>query len=488
MANHGSDLVVWYAYEGKYAANGHLRDVDKLLDGYYSNLFEIERFTGKADQVVELYPEEKLPARRLLLVGLGKKIEFSLDTVRQYGGNIGKMLLEMRAESCTVFMPETRAGLMSASQAGQALVEGITLGAHGFPQYKSDPDKVVLPKTVVLSTTSRQTVGAVAKGVAAGEITAAAQVAVRELVAQPAMTLTPTSLSQYAQQQAAEHGVKCTVLSVAEIKKLRMNCLIAVSAGSDQPAKFIVLEYKGPKAKSKKVCLVGKGITFDSGGYCLKDPINMLDMKGDMAGSACVITAMMAASRLNLPVHVVGLIPTCENMVSGRGYKPGDVLTAMNGKTIEVINTDAEGRLILADALCHAASFKPEVLVDVATLTGAAEIAFGFSGAALFASDDRLADRLLRASELSGERAWRMPLWIEYQEYIKSELADIKNSAGKVGSLCTSAAFLANFTEGQRWAHLDIAGMDNNIAGRSYLKKGASGFGARLLIEFLRNW
>jgi leucyl aminopeptidase len=214
----------------------------------------------------------------------------------------------------------------------------------------------------------------------------------------------------------------------------------------------------------------------------------MLDMKNDMAGSACVLTSIAAAAQMKLPIHAIGLIPTTENLVSGKGYKPGDILTSYNGKTVEITNTDAEGRLILADGLGYADTFEPDALVDIATLTGAAKIALGYSGAAYFCNDDRLAAKVESASDAASERVWRMPLWGAFQEYIKSDLADIKNSAGRAGSLCTSAAFLANFVGKNKWAHIDIAGVDIDVKGGSYIKKGSSGLGARLLVELLRTW
>ncbi|MFH1893588.1 MAG: leucyl aminopeptidase [Candidatus Zixiibacteriota bacterium] len=484
----GSELAVFYAFEGKFSANTHLKDADVWFDRYFSNLFSLEQFSGKANETAQVFPKDGIPVKKILLVGLGKKSDLKPEAVREYGGTIGKSLKDFKAETCTVFLPEAKSSVISAVQIGQTVTEGILLGSHTITEYKSDPKPDKLPTEICLSPSAKGMVAAVDKGRAIGEITAWAQNTTRELVSQPAMFLTPTRLAKYAERFAAEYGFKCKVLSTPDIKKLKMGCLLAVNAGSDQPPKFIVLEYIGPKAHKRKICLVGKGITFDSGGYSLKDAANMLDMKGDMAGSACVLTSIAAAARLKLPVHVIGLIPTTENLVSGKGYKPGDILTSYNGKTIEITNTDAEGRLILADGLGYADTFKPDALIDIATLTGAAKIALGYTGAAYFSNDDRLARKVENAAEASCEKVWRMPLWEGYQEYIKSDLADIKNSAGRAGSLCTSAAFLANFVGNNKWAHIDIAGVDVDVKGGSYVKKGSSGLGARLLIDFLRSW
>jgi len=482
------DLAVLYAFEGSMSSNGHLREIDKWLDGYVSNLFALEQFSGKKNEIARVYPKDGIPVSKMLIVGLGKRADYKAETVREYGGTVGKILKEFKADACTLFLPEAKKNVATAMQIGQAATEGTLLGSYTMTEYKSAPEPEKLPSEICLSPAERGMVAGVEKGRAIGEVTSWAQNTTRDLVSHPAMYLTPTRLAKYAEDFAKQYGFNCKVLSTPEIKKLKMGCLLAVNAGSDQPPKFIILEYIGPKAPKRKICLVGKGITFDSGGYSLKDPVNMLDMKNDMAGSACVLASIAAAAQLKLPIHAIGLIPTTENLVSGKGYKPGDILTSYNGKTVEITNTDAEGRLILADGLGYAETFEPDALVDIATLTGAAKIALGYSGAVYFSNDDRLSAKVESASDAAFEKVWRMPLWDEYQEYIKSDLADIKNSAGRAGSLCTSAAFLANFVGKHKWAHIDIAGVDIDVKAGSYIKKGSSGLGARLLVELLRSW
>ncbi len=484
-----SELLVTHAWEEKLTKNAHLKDLDVLLDGHISNLFSLDQFEGKKNSTVRILPKNAIPSAKILIVGLGKKSDFKPDVIREYGGTIGKSLADLKAKSATVMLPELQASVMPSVQIGQFVTEGILLGSYVMTEYKSEPKEIVLPQELCLSPFRKAAVAPTDKGRVVGEVTAWAQNKVRELVSHPAANLTPARLAEYAEQFASDYGFKCKVLGLSDIKKLKLGCLLAVNAGSDLPPKFIILEHKGPKAGPRKVCIVGKGITFDSGGYSLKAAQNMVDMKGDMAGSACVLASISAAARLKLPVHVIGIIPTTENLVSGKGYKPGDILTSYNGKTIEVTNTDAEGRLILADGLGYAVDkFEPDALLDIATLTGAAQIALGYSGAGMFANDDRLAARIEAAAVASNERVWRMPLWDDYQKYIEADLADIKNSAGKIGSFCTSAAFLSNFVGKTKWAHIDIAGMDVDVKGGSYIKKGSSGVGARLLIEFLRQW
>ncbi len=483
-----SDLLVTFAYEGKFAANPHLKNLDGWLDGYIANMFAIEEFTGKANQLARIFPSDRIPAPKVLLVGLGRKSEIGRNTIREYGGTIGKTLPELKSETCCVMMPSLKACPATGAEVGQMIVEGIALGSYEMEAYKTISEARKLPSEIFISTDSKAEVRAVTSGAETGRVTAWAQNTARDLVSHPPIYLTPTRLSGYAQEFADDYKFKCTVMSKSEIKKEGLNCLLAVNAGSDQPPKFIILEYKGPKARKKKLCLVGKGITFDSGGYSLKEPDKMVEMKGDMAGAACVMTAIAAAAQLRLPVHVVGLIPSTENLVSGSGYKPGDVLKSHNGKTIEITNTDAEGRLILADALSFARKYDPDLVVDIATLTSAAQIALGFTGAAFFADDDAVAAKIDKASVAASEPVWRMPLWPGYLEYIKSRIADIKNSAGRIGSLCTSAAFLSHFKGDYAWAHIDIAGMDVDVKEGSYSVKGSSGFGARLLIELMRIW
>jgi leucyl aminopeptidase len=296
--------------------------------------------------------------------------------------------------------------------------------------------------------------------------------------------MTPHSLAQAAQDMAAKNGLKCEVFNVGQISELGMGAMLGVTKGSDEPPQFIVLEHK-PDA-GQPVILVGKGITFDSGGISLKPGEGMGAMKGDMAGAAAVIGAMQAVAQLDLPLHVVALAPACENLPSGHAYKPGDVLKAMNGKTIEVISTDAEGRLILADALCYADRYKPSAVIDLATLTGACVVALGENVAAgIFSNDDALSAKVREAGAKAGEKLWPLPLYEEYKDKIKSEVADMKNTGGRSGGVGTSAIFLKEFTS-YPWAHLDIAPMEADDKGGPYQPKGATGFGVRTLVEFLR--
>ena len=287
---------------------------------------------------------------------------------------------------------------------------------------------------------------------------------------------------------ASEVGLQCEVLTDPDLEKLGMGLLLGVAQGSANRPHFVILEHNAGRDDLPTVVLVGKGITFDTGGISLKPAKDMWRMKHDMAGAAAVLGAMRAIALLDLPLHVVGLTPFVENMPDARAYRPADVLRGITGKTAEILNTDAEGRLILADALGYAARFKPDAVIDLATLTGSQMVALGPLAAALFSNDDKLAERLWDASRRTGEWVWRMPLWDEYKEAIKSDVAEVKNTAGRHSGLATSAKFLEHFTEGYVWAHLDIASMVWVDSPKDYRPKGATGYGVRLLVDMLRHW
>ncbi|MGC9333538.1 MAG: leucyl aminopeptidase, partial [Anaerolineae bacterium] len=332
-------------------------------------------------------------------------------------------------------------------------------------------------------------------GANVGAIVADATCLARDLVNRPANYATPTDLAELAMEIAGEFDdMRCQILSEDDAAELGMGAFLGVAQGSDEPAAFIVLEYNPEQPDLDTVVLVGKGITFDTGGISLKPAEKMDRMRGDMGGGAAVLAAMYAVGQLDLPLHVAGLVPATENMPSGQAYKPGDVLEAMNGKTIEVVNTDAEGRLVLADALAYAAQFEPMAVVDLATLTGACVVALGRGVAAgIFGTDDRLLSRLRAASEASGERLWPMPLYDDYLDKLESLTADLSNTGGRDGGVGTSAMFLKQFAEGYPWAHLDIAGMSfeerpGTPKRPPHLQKGGTGFGVRLLVQFLRDW
>jgi leucyl aminopeptidase len=309
----------------------------------------------------------------------------------------------------------------------------------------------------------------------------------RDLVSAPGNEMTPAILAKKAQEIARRKSITCKVMDKAKMKELGMNSLLGVASGSNQEPKFIILEYSGGKKSSNPIVLVGKGLTFDSGGICIKPAEKMDEMKSDMSGGAAVMGAIMAAAELRLTLNIVGLIPATENMPSGTAYKPGDILKSYSGKTIEIINTDAEGRLILADALAYAAKYKPAAIIDVATLTGACIIALGDDVIGMLGNNDELKSEINKAAKISGELVWELPLWEKYHEQIKSDIADYKNSGGRAAGTITAAAFLSKFVGDSPWVHLDIAGPAWTDKDKDYIPKGASGVTVRLLVEFLRD-
>ncbi len=309
----------------------------------------------------------------------------------------------------------------------------------------------------------------------------------RDMVNAPPTDMTPTIIAAKARAIARQSGLRIRVLERPQMQKLGMGALLAVASGSAQPPKFIVVEYRSG-GKKPFIALVGKTITFDSGGISIKPAENMDKMKDDMAGGAAVLGAIRTAAALKLPLNIVGLLPATENMPGGRAYKPGDVLRTLSGQTIEIINTDAEGRLILADALAYACSYKPAVIVDIATLTGACRVALGQEAAGMVGTDEKLKQRLREAGDKTGERVWELPLWEGYYDLIKSDIADMKNTGGRDGSVITAAALLSKFVEKYPWVHLDIAAMAWTDKDRPYTPKGATGIGVRLLTQFLRDY
>jgi leucyl aminopeptidase len=375
------------------------------------------------------------------------------------------------------------------------VVEGTILGLYRYQELKNKPPERPDPELFTLVEFDQSKVPAVEEGARAGEVVADAACLARDLVNRPANYATPTDLADLAMDIASQFDtMRCQVLNEQDTSELAMGAFLGVAQGSDEPAAFIIMEHNPGREDLDTVVLLGKGITFDTGGISLKPAENMDRMRGDMAGGAAVLAALYAVGMLALPLHVVGLVPATENMPSARAYKPGDVLAAMNGKTIEIINTDAEGRLILADGLAYASRFEPKAVVDLATLTGACSVALGRGTAAgVFSTDDDLLARLQAASQASGERIWHLPLYDDYLDKLESLTADLSNSGGRFGGVGTSAMFLRQFAEGYPWAHVDIAPMSfeerpGTPKRPPHLQKGGTGFGVRLLVQFLRGW
>ncbi len=456
--------------------------LDKAAKGYISDIIRRGDMEGKAGSTLLLHNIQGSLCDRVLLVGLGKEKEFRekeyCDAIR----TAVKTLNETGAFDGTLFLTETGPKRRNVSwrirQATMVAQEAV----YRFDHYKSKKAGIRRPLRKLTFAVERRNElpsaeEALAQGIAISEGIALA----RNLGNQPGNVCTPGYLAEQARQMAQELGMQCQVLEREDMEELGMHSLLAVAQGSRQAPKFIILQHKGGKSGEKPLLLVGKGITFDSGGISIKPAADMDEMKYDMCGAAAVLGTMQAAGRMALPINLVALIPSCENMPGGSATRPGDIVTSLSGQTIEILNTDAEGRLILCDALTYAEQFEPQAVIDVATLTGACVVALGHVATGLFANDDSLARELLAAGEEAHDRAWHMPLWEDYQELLKSPFADMANIGGRWGGAITAACFLSRFTKKYEWAHLDIAG----TAWKSGSDKGATGRPVSLLTHFL---
>jgi leucyl aminopeptidase len=489
------ELIVVNLFEGVEQPGGATGAVDQSLGATISEAIAAGDFRGKLGETALFYPRGAIPATRVLVVGLGSQKNFTVDTVRWVAAVAAQRARDLGATSFGSIVHGGGAGGFPLEQAAQAVVEGTILGFYRYQELKNETPDRPDPERFTLVQFDEARVAEVQAGAQAGQTVAEAACLARDLVNRPANYATPSDLADLALQIASQYDtMRCQVLSEEDAAELGMGSFLGVAQGSDEPAVFIVMEHNPGRTDLDTIVFVGKGITFDSGGISLK-PVEQMDrMRGDMAGAAAVLGAMLAVGGLDLPLHVVGLVPATENLPSGHAYKPGDVLTAMNGKTIEIISTDAEGRLILADALAYAARFEAKAVIDLATLTGACVVALGRGMAAgLFCDDDALRERLKAASETSGERIWHMPLFAEYLSSLESLTADLANSGGRFGGVGTSAMFLKQFAEGFPWAHIDIAGMSFEERPAppkraAHIQKGGTGFGVRLLVQLLRNW
>jgi leucyl aminopeptidase len=449
-----------------------------------------------------LHTHGRIPAKRVLLVGLGKKKDMRLDCVRQAMATATKHVRQTKARSFVTPVYSQHLRYTTLLQLGHVMTEGAILGGYRFSEYRSEngADEQDLQRMTIVHT-DQASIEDLEHGALRGQISAEATAYVRDLCNHPSNIMTPSRLAEEARKIAKERNVRVTVLERREMERLGMGALLGVARGSHEPPKFIILEYHGQsnakpsrrtsgrngkgKGTAKPVVLVGKTITFDTGGISLKPADNMEQMKADMTGGAEVLATVRAASRLRLPLHLIGILPATENMPGGAAIKPGDILKTMSGKTVEVQNTDAEGRLILADGLAYATRYKPSAIVDVATLTGACAVALGQFAIGMLGNDDPLKRRIQEAGLESGERVWEMPLWDEYFEQLKSDVADMRNIGGRGGGMITAGLFLSKFVGDVPWVHLDIASTDWSERERPYITKGPTGIGTRLLLQFL---
>ncbi|MBC7235444.1 MAG: leucyl aminopeptidase [Chloroflexi bacterium] len=484
-----SELIVVNLFKGVSEPTGATGVVDRALGGAIRELIAVGDLTGEEGQTALLYPRGAIPARRVLVVGLGERERFGLETVRRVSAEVVRTVARLGVRDYHSIVHGAGAAGLDAEYAAQAVAEGTVLGNYRYRGYRTQDGQDKTVDTLTLVEFSADALPVVERGARRGQIVAESACLARDLANEPANRLTPAGLAKFAKSIAEEVGLACDVLGEKEMESLGMGALLGVARGSEEPAQFIVLEH-GAVEEGREldtVVIVGKGITFDSGGISLKDREGMERMKYDMSGAAVALATARAAALLHLPLHVVALIPATENLPGGRAYKPGDVLTTLSGQTIEVISTDAEGRLILADALAYAERYRPKAIVDLATLTGGCIVALGHVASGLMGNDAELLAALKAAAARSGEKVWELPLFDEYKEQIKSDVADVKNSGGREASAIVGGLFLSRFVGDCPWAHLDIAGTAWADKEQGYLAKGATGWGVRLLAEWLQS-
>lgn len=487
-AEYPAEALVVTHFEDSDAPEGAARFLEGAIGGLIGEIIKSGDFQGKLHQIAVLYTKDAIGAKRIILTGLGPKKNFDIEKLRGAYAKAAQHIRGLGLKEFSFFM-DAGDSRQTLNQMIEASLEGVILGLYQFTPYKTlERDKLKTIERVRVLDDRDDVLRDIRAAAGTAEIIARAVHFARDLVSTPGNEMTPSNMAQAAGRIAERKRVRVKVLDVAQMKKLGMNALLGVARGSDEPARFIILEYRGTRRGESPLVLVGKGLTFDSGGISIKPAENMEEMKSDMAGGAAVLGAIMAAADLELPLNVVGLVPATENLPSGCALKPGDILKSLSGQTIEVVNTDAEGRLILADALTYAQRYKPAAVIDLATLTGACKIALGDHVIGMFGNNEHLKEKIRMAGERTGERVWELPLWEDYHDLIKSDVADFKNTGGRAGGAITAAVFLSKFVGDFPWVHLDIAGPAWLAKDKAYTPKGATGIGVRLLVQCLRDW
>jgi len=468
------------------------RELNSKLDGAIEQLIKLGDFKGKDGTGAVVYGNNQIGAKRVLLVGLGEKKKATLDTLRKAAANAANKAVTMKVENISLALHKAFGGRFDLTTMGQVCAEGTYFGSYRYDEFVTENETGRLDwlKVELIDSDSAKT-KKLNKGLSKGAIIGKAQSYARTLANRPGNVINPANLATAAKELASgSKMLSCTIFDEKQLAAKGMNAILAVGAGSQNKPRFIVLKYTPTRkvsAKMPTVSLVGKAITFDSGGISIKRAAKMDQMKLDKSGGIAVLATMKAVAELEPAINVYGIIPAAENMPSGTSYRPGDIITTFSGKTVEVQNTDAEGRMILCDALSYAAKQNCDIIIDIATLTGACAVALGKYMAGLMGNDEKLIKQLQATAQISGEKVWPMPSGDEYAEEMKSKIADLKNIGSKWGGACTAAAFLRQFVGEKKWAHLDIAGIDIFEKPTEFSAEGASGFGVRLLTTYLIN-
>ncbi len=484
------DGFVVGVYEGDkewFKSAAFLDSLDRETKKFLEEVFDSKRFQGKDTEIFFSYLPGFKKSRSVFLAGLGKKENHDLEKLRRVIGRVLKGAQKQKLETLVLNLKSLCPQKISCQDASRAAIEAGILATFRFDKYKSKKDNGKEFQSVDLIVDDHLEKKEVREGLKLGRLIGEAANLARTLASEPANHMTPRILAERARELAKEAGLSCKILDEKEIKKLGMGGLLGVAQGSHEPPRFIILETQTKDKSRKPIVLVGKGITFDSGGISLKPAEGMEKMKYDMSGAAAVIASLWLAGKMNLPIKLVGIAPTCENLPSEHPQRPGDIVTISNGKTVEVINTDAEGRLILADGLSYATKYNPRYIIDFATLTGSCRATFGEYAIGMMGNNRALLDGLKEAGEKSGERCWELPLWDDYKDHIKSDFADIKNVGKGVAGAIIGGKFLQEFVGDFPWVQLDIASTGWFDEGHPYIAKGSSGAGVRLFAQFLRD-
>jgi len=480
-----ADAIVLNFFEGMERPEGALAVINEALGGAISQLISQGEIKGKLNEITVVHSLGRFPAARVVVVGLGKQQELSQDKVRGAVAETCRLLRKKGVDNMATIAQGAGIAGISLEGVAQAIAEGALLGLYAFRRHKTKEAEHGEIQKLTIVDADEARLPALEQGCRQGRILAETTNMARDMVNEPANFMTPTHMAEEAAKLAETYGLGLDVLEREQMQELGMGALLGVAQGSRQPPKFIVLRYQGGDSAETDVALIGKAITFDSGGISIKPPEAMGDMKGDMAGGAAVMAAIAAIAQLKPKINVMALVPATENLPGGSALKPADVLTAMGGKTIEIISTDAEGRLALADALGYAREQGTKRIVDVATLTGAMRVALGTVCSGAFTNNQELVDKVITAGAEAGEKIWQMPMYEEYKEQNKSDVADIKNTGGRPAGAITAARFVAEFAGDTPWVHLDIAGTSMSEKERTYLTKGATGVPVRTLVSLV---
>ncbi len=477
--------IIVNSFEVMEHLDGAIATIDETLDGAISQLISQGEIKGKLNEITIIHSLGKLPAARVVVAGLGKQQALSQDKVRGVVAETCRFLRQKGIDSIATVAQGAGISGISPESAVKAVTEGALLGVYSFRRHITKEAEYGEIKELTIVEPDVNKLPYLEQAYYEGRVLAEATNLARDMVNEPANHMTPSNMAEIAASLAERYSLELSVVEQEQMAELGMGGLLGVSQGSQQPPKFIVLHYKGSESTKLDVALVGKGVTFDSGGISIKPSEGMEEMKGDMAGGAAVMAAISAIAQLKPKINVAAIVPATENLPSGNAIKPGDILTAMNGKTIEIISTDAEGRLILADALSYNKKLDAKHIIDVATLTGACRVALGDVCTGAFGNNQELINKVIAAGAEAGEPIWQMPMYEEYKEQNKSDVADVKNVGGRLAGAITAAQFLAEFVGDTPWVHLDIAGTSESKKERAYLVKGATGVPVRTLVNLV---